>query len=90
MSVCIQIPTPLRQLVDGLDAVAAHGATVKEALEDLARRFPAITARLFENGQVRRFVNIYLNEEDIRYLANLETPVKGGDTISIIPAVAGG
>ena len=66
------------------------GGTVKEVLDDLGRQFPGITQRLFDNGQVRRFVNVYLNEEDIRYLSNLDTPVKEGDQISIIPAVAGG
>lgn len=90
MSIHIHIPAPLRQHVDGQDSVAAQGATVKEALEDLGRRYPAITDRLLDNGQVRRFVNIYVNEEDIRYLANLDTPVKEGDAISILPAVAGG
>ena len=59
-------------------------------LDDLARQFPAITQRIFENGQVRRFVNVYLNDEDIRHLDNLATPVKDGDELAIIPAVAGG
>jgi molybdopterin converting factor small subunit len=90
MAVEVQIPTPLRQHTQGRDVVQAAGATVKEVLDDLGRQHPAITQRLFDNGQVRRFVNVYLNEEDIRYLDNLATPVKEGDQISIIPAVAGG
>jgi molybdopterin synthase sulfur carrier subunit len=90
MAVRVQIPTPLRQHTQGQDAVEAKGSTVKEVLDDLGRQFPGITQRLFDNGQVRRFVNVYLNEEDIRYLSNLDTPVKEGDQISIIPAVAGG
>jgi molybdopterin synthase sulfur carrier subunit len=90
MPVKVQIPTPLRQHTQGKDAVDARGSTVKEVLDDVGRQFPAITQRLFDNGQVRRFVNVYLNEEDIRYLSNLDTPVKEGDAVSIIPAVAGG
>lgn len=90
MPVSVQIPTPLRQHTQGKDAVDAEGGTVKEVLDDVGRQFPGITQRLFDNGQVRRFVNVYVNEEDIRYLNNLETPVKDGDQVSIIPAVAGG
>lgn len=90
MPVNVQIPTPLRQHTDGRDSVDTSGQTVKQVLDDLGRQFPGICQRLFDNGQVRRFVNVYLNEEDIRYLSNLDTPVKDGDQISIIPAVAGG
>lgn len=90
MSVRIQIPTPLRQHTQGQAAVQASGATVQAALDDLGRQYPGITQRLFENGQVRRFVNVYLNDEDIRYLDNLSTAVKDGDELAIIPAVAGG
>ena len=64
--------------------------TVQAVLDDLGRKFPGVVQRLFEGGQVRRFVNVYLNDEDIRYLDNLATPVKDGDELSIIPAVAGG
>ena len=66
------------------------GSTVQAALDDLGKKYDGITQRVFENGQVRRFVNVYLNDEDIRYLDNLTTPVKDGDELSIIPAVAGG
>jgi MoaD family protein len=90
MPVHVQIPTPLRQHTQGKDTVETSGATVQSVLDDLGRQFPAITQRLFDGGQVRRFVNVYLNDEDIRYLENLQTPVKDGDTVSIIPAVAGG
>ena len=90
MPVKVQIPTPLRQHTQGKDAVAASGATVQEVLNDLGKQFPGIIQRLFDNGQVRRFVNIYLNDEDVRYLDNLATPVKDGDELAIIPAVAGG
>jgi molybdopterin converting factor small subunit len=90
MSVKVQIPTPLRAQTDGKDTVEAAGGNVKEVLADVGRQFPAITAKLFDNGQVRRFVNFYLNDEDIRYLDNLDTAIKDGDTLSIIPSVAGG
>ena len=70
--------------------VEAAGTTVKGVLDDLGAKFPGLTARIFDNGQVRRFVNVYVNDEDIRYLDNLTTAVKAGDEVSIIPAVAGG
>jgi MoaD family protein len=90
MPVRIHIPTPLRQHTEGQAVVEGQGATVQGLLDDLGRRYPGITQRLFDNGQVRRFVNVYLNDEDIRYLDNLSTPVNDGDELSIIPAVAGG
>lgn len=90
MPIRVHIPTPMRQHTDGQATVEVAGLTVQGALDDLAKRFPAIVQRLFENGQVRRFVNIYLNDEDIRYLDNLTTQLKDGDELSIIPAVAGG
>ena len=90
MPVRVQIPTPLRQHTGGQAVVEAAGATVQAVLDDLGRQCPGVTQRLFENGQVRRFVNVYLNDEDIRYLQNLATPVKDGDELAIIPAVAGG
>ncbi|HEV3260555.1 MAG TPA: ubiquitin-like small modifier protein 1 [Gemmataceae bacterium] len=90
MSIRIHIPTPLRQHTDGQAVVEGKGTTVQGLLDDLGQRFPGVTQRLFDNGQVRRFVNVYLNDEDIRYLDNLATPVKDGDELSIIPAVAGG
>jgi MoaD family protein len=90
MAIRIHIPTPMRQHTDGQATVEAQGATVQAALEDLGRKFPGIAQRVFEGNQVRRFVNVYLNDEDIRYLGNLETAVKDGDELSIIPAVAGG
>jgi molybdopterin converting factor small subunit len=90
MSIRVQIPTPMRQHTQGKATVEASGATVQAVLEDLGRQFPGINERLFDNGQVRRFVNVYLNDEDIRYLDNLGSAVKDGDELSIIPAVAGG
>ena len=90
MSIRIQIPTPLRQHTEGKATVETNGSTVQSVFDDLSRQFPAITQRIFDNGQVRRFVNVYLNDEDIRYLDNLNTAVKDGDELAIIPAVAGG
>lgn len=90
MPVKVQIPTPMRQHTEGKPTVEAVGTTVKAVLENLGQKYPGITQRLFENGQVRRFVNVYLNDDDIRYLDNLESAVKDGDEVSIIPAVAGG
>jgi molybdopterin converting factor small subunit len=80
----------MRQHTEGVAIVEVDASTVQAALDDLGRKYPGITQRIFENGQVRRFVNIYLNDEDIRYLENLATPVKPGDELSVIPAVAGG
>ena len=86
----VQIPTPLRAQAGGNDEVDAAGLTVGEVLADLGRQHPAIHERLFDGEELRRFVNIYVNDEDIRYLDDLETPVAAGDRVSIIPAVAGG
>ncbi len=90
MSIRVHIPTPMRPHTDGQATVEVGGATVQAVLDDLGRRFPALSQRLFDNGELRRFVNVYLNDEDIRYLDNLATAVKDGDEVSIIPAVAGG
>jgi sulfur-carrier protein len=90
MSVRVQIPTPMRQHTNGLATVETAGTTVQAVLDGLGKQCPAVVERIFENGKLRRFVNIYLNDEDIRYLDNLGTAVKDGDEVSIIPAVAGG
>jgi len=90
MPVKIQIPTPMRQYTQGKSVVEAQGATVQAALDNLGSQYPELTPRLFDKGQLRRFINLFLNNEDIRYLDNLATPVKDGDDLAIIPAVAGG
>ena len=91
MATRILIPTPLRPYTDKKDAVDADGATVGELLADLTRKHGGLKAHLFnEQGKLRSFVNIYINDEDIRYLQSLETPVKEGDVLSILPALAGG
>jgi len=87
----VRIPTPLRKFTDGKEEVSAAGATIGEVIEDLEVNFPGIKARLCdEAGAVRKFVNIYANEDDIRHLQDLKTAVKDSDEVSIIPAIAGG
>src|SRR5437870_134307 len=91
MATKILIPTPLRPYTDKKDAVDADGATVGDLLADLTRRHVGLKAHLFnEQGRLRSFVNIYVNDEDIRYLQKEQTPVSASDTVSIIPSVAGG
>ncbi len=91
MSVRVRIPTPLRRFTGGAEEVGVGGATIGNAIEDLEARFPGIKERLCdEQGRVRRFVNIYVNGDDIRFLSSLDTPVKDGDEVSIVPAIAGG
>ena len=87
----VRIPTPLRKLTNGDDTVEVAAANIGEVLGELEARYPGIKERLLdEQGEVRRFVNIYVNEEDIRFLENQKTALKDGDEISIIPAIAGG
>jgi molybdopterin synthase sulfur carrier subunit len=87
----VRIPTPLRKLTNNEEIVEVNSATIAEAITELQSRFPGIKERLVDdNGEVRRFVNVYVNEEDIRFLQNQSTPLKEGDEISIIPAIAGG
>lgn len=86
----VRIPTPLRQHTGGQDSLEAQGATVGEALRDVTTRHPELKDRLFDGTELRRFVNVYVNNEDIRYLDELETAVAERDEISIIPAIAGG
>lgn len=91
MSVLVRIPTPLRPLAGGRDVVEAQGPTVRALLDDLESKAKGIKGRICdEGGQVRRFVNVFLNDEDIRFLQNLDTPLKDGDSVSIVPAIAGG
>ena len=87
----VRIPTPLRKLTNDEEIVEVNSATIGDAITELQSRYPGIKERLVdESGEVRRFVNVYVNEEDIRFLQNQNTPLKEGDEISIIPAIAGG
>ncbi|MBL4632765.1 MAG: MoaD/ThiS family protein [Kofleriaceae bacterium] len=87
----VRIPTPLRKYTDGQEEVSAAGATVGAIIDDLENSYPGIKSRICDDaGAVRKFVNIYANEDDIRHLQELKTEVKDSDEISIIPAIAGG
>jgi molybdopterin synthase sulfur carrier subunit len=91
MSVSVRIPTPLRRVTNGQDKVSVEGATLNEIISSLDSQFPGIKERLCEDqGQLRNFVNVYINGEDVRFLDGLESATKSGDEISIVPAVAGG
>ena len=91
MSVQVRIPTPLRKFTGGRDTVEAAGASIGAVLADLDANHPGLRERICgADGSVRRFVNLYINGDDIRFLENLSSPVKDGDEVSIVPAIAGG
>src|SRR6187399_2579532 len=91
MATKILIPTPLRPFTDKLDAVEIDGATIGELLQNLTKQYGGLKQHLYApDGKLRSFVNIYVNDDDIRYLQKDQTPNKSGDTVSIIPSVAGG
>ena len=91
MAITVRIPTPLQRLTGGRGEVPANGKDVEELLADLERQYPGIKERICdEQGKLRRFVNVFVNEEDIRFLQGDQTAVKDGDEVSIIPAIAGG
>jgi molybdopterin synthase sulfur carrier subunit len=90
MAVTVKIPTQLRAATDGEAAARVEGATVGEVLDALYERYGELRSRIAEDGGLRRFVNVYVGDEDIRFLDGLETPVSDGDEVTILPAVAGG
>lgn len=90
MAVKVRIPTPLQRLTQGQEEVEGVPGTIISLVNELDKKFPGIAERISENGKIRRFVNIYLNDEDIRFLNAEETAVKDGDEVSIVPAIAGG
>ncbi len=91
MPVKVRIPTPLRSLTNGSEEVTVEGNSIKEVIDNLETNYEGFKARLCdEKGQIRRFINFYLNDEDIRFKDNQETQVNDGDQISIVPAIAGG
>ena len=91
MSVEVRLPAVLRQHAGGQASVHANGSTVAEVFEDLVRQFPLLHGQLVtDDGAMHKFVNVYRNDEDVRYLEKLETKVSGSDVLSILPAVAGG
>ncbi len=91
MAIIVKVPAPLQKLTQNQTEVQANGANIKALIDDLEKNFPGIKERICdESGKVRRFINIYVNEEDIRFLQRDETSLKDGDEVSIIPAIAGG
>jgi molybdopterin converting factor small subunit len=90
MAIEVRIPTILRTYTDGEKAVEGSGDTLADLFADLETRHSGIQARIVEDGKLRRFVNVYLNDEDVRFMSGLDTPVKDGDTVTVLPAVAGG
>jgi sulfur-carrier protein len=90
MAVIVRIPTPLRSLTAGQEQVSAEGGTVRAVIEHLEGAHPGLRDRLLDDKGIRRFVNVYLGDEDVRFLEGLDTPLKAGDELSIIPAIAGG
>jgi MoaD family protein len=90
MAIEVRIPTILRTYTDGAKQVEGTGSTLDELINDLEQRHGGLRARLIDDGSLRRFVNVYLNDEDVRFLAGLQTQVKDGDTVTVLPAVAGG
>jgi len=91
MTVKVRIPTPLRKLTGGADEVSAEGATIGELIDNLEAAHAGLKPRLCdESGEIRRFVNVYVNDEDVRFLDGRNTALKDGDEVSIVPAIAGG
>ena len=90
MEVTVRIPTPLRTLTGGAESVSASGATLTVVIDDLEKNHPGLKDRLMDENGIRRFVNVYVGDEDVRFLDGLETELKAGDEISIVPAIAGG
>ncbi|MEU4230338.1 MoaD/ThiS family protein [Nonomuraea sp. NPDC026600] len=90
MAIEVRIPTILRTYTGGAKAVDAEGATLDELISNLESLHPGLKDRLIEQGKLRRFVNVYLNDEDVRFLGGLGTSVSDGDTVTVLPAVAGG
>ncbi|MEU8436952.1 MoaD/ThiS family protein [Streptomyces sp. NPDC029216] len=90
MAIEVRIPTILRTYTDGEKAVTGEGATLSELFADLETRHKGIEERIVEGGQLRRFVNVYLNDEDVRFIDGIATALKDGDSVTILPAVAGG
>jgi molybdopterin synthase sulfur carrier subunit len=91
MSITVRIPTPLRKLTDGADEVSVSATSVGELIDNLEAEHPGLKERLCdESGEIRRFVNVYVNDEDVRFLKGKDTELHDGDEVSIVPAIAGG
>ena len=90
MAIKVQIPTPMREQAGGKAEVTVSGPTVRAALDDLIKQHPRLATKLFDNGKIRPYVNIFVNDEDIRYLDDMDTAITDGVIVALIPAVAGG
>ncbi|GAB3707372.1 MoaD family protein [Nocardiopsis oceani] len=90
MAIEVRIPTILRNLTDDAKVVEGSGSTISELITDLDSRHPGIAERLVEGGKLRRFINVYLNDEDVRFVGGLEAELSDGDNVTVLPAVAGG
>jgi molybdopterin synthase sulfur carrier subunit len=90
MSVKVKVPVPLQRLTEGKEEVEGEKGTIIALIEGLDQKYPGLAERISEGGKLRRFVNVYVNEEDVRFLNNEETSVDDGDVVSIVPAIAGG
>ena len=91
MATIVRIPTPLRRVTNGQDKVDAEGATLREIIESMESQFPGIKARICDDdGNLRNFVNVFVNGEDVRFMDGVDSSTSDGDEISIVPAVAGG
>ncbi|MBL7049891.1 MAG: MoaD/ThiS family protein [Nitrospira sp.] len=90
MPVTVKIPVPLQRITEGKEEVTGEPGTIIALINSLDKQYPGLAERISEDGKLRRFVNVYVNEEDVRFMKNEETEVKDGDEISIVPAIAGG
>jgi molybdopterin synthase sulfur carrier subunit len=90
MAVKVKIPVPLQRLTQGKEEVEGEAGTIMSLIESLNKKYPGLGERISEGGKLRRFVNVYVNEEDVRFMKNEATEVKEGDEVSIVPAIAGG
>ncbi len=91
MAAVVRIPTPLRRVTKGQETVDVSGSTLQDGIADLEKQFPGVRERIMDaSGELHRFVNIYVNGEDVRFLQGMNTALSDGDEISIVPAVAGG
>jgi MoaD family protein len=90
MAITIQIPPPMREQTGGKAEVVVTGTTVQAALDDLIRQYPGTATKLFDNGKIRPYINVFVNDEDIRYLDDMDTKLTDGVVVALIPAVAGG
>lgn len=90
MPVKVLIPTPLQKITEGKDTVEANPGKLIDIINELDKKYPGLAERICQDGKIRRFINVYINEEDVRFLEGEQTVVKDGDEVSIVPAIAGG